>query len=131
MQTLYYQRFKAPRFACTSHAFTVAMPSSEHKALFHTQVGSLTEGAAIHLTITMDEQQTVQHACFKAYGCPAVIASADYACEWLQGRSIAEFMTINAAQLSTALQLVPAKFHAAVMAVQALQQLADQLAEPH
>ncbi len=131
MQTVYYQRFKTPRFACAAHVHTLGAPHSDTASFLHTHVGSVTEGAAIHLTIGIDEQQMVQHACFKAYGCPAVIASGDYICEWMQGKSIAELMTINAAQLSADLQLVPAKFHAAVMAVQALQQLADQLAEPH
>lgn len=53
---------------------------------------------------------------FKAYGCPSTIATADWLCEWLQGRRSEEVLALAAPVVAEALGLQPTRRYCAVLA---------------
>jgi nitrogen fixation NifU-like protein len=62
----------------------------------------------------------IQDAKFKAYGCPAMMASNSYLCEQIKGKTIAEAQTIKNTQIAQDLALPPIKFHCSIMAEELL-----------
>ena len=52
----------------------------------------------------------VRRAGFRAFGCPYLIASADAACEAIEGRPVAELVEFDAGALIQTLQVPPERF---------------------
>lgn len=62
----------------------------------------------------------VGRARFQAYGCPSAIATADWLCEWLEGRFPTEARALSSLHIAEALDLMPTRRHCAVLAEDAL-----------
>lgn len=105
-------RFMQPQFAGTLQG----------EQVLQARVGAQEQGAVMEISITVDAQR-VQAARFKAYGCGACIATADYLCELLVGMPIDQLEQFDTQPLITALGLTGIKLHCAWLASEATEQL--------
>jgi nitrogen fixation protein NifU and related proteins len=84
-------------------------------------------GDILQFAAILDDQR-IREARFLCRGCAASIASASLLTELIQGRELSELDTIRPESLAQSLGgLPPASFHAAQLAVDALQSLLRQL----
>ncbi|MFT0532520.1 iron-sulfur cluster assembly scaffold protein [Castellaniella hirudinis] len=82
-------------------------------------VGSPQLGQVLKLQIRLRDDR-IQAACFRAFGCGAVIAAGSLLTEWLQGRALDQALAIESQDLVQALGLPPAKLHCALLAQDAV-----------
>ena len=106
------QRFHKPQFVQRDEALAVGRAGSR-------LAGSQQE---IHLVVEGEEIQ----AGFRAYGCPATIASADWLAEHLCGRSPNDKRP-DRHDIIRALELGPARQHCAALAIEAMVQAFEAL----
>lgn len=84
-------------------------------------------GDILRLAAILDDHR-IREARFLCRGCTASIASASLLTEVIQGRELSDLDTIRAESLAQSLGgLPPASFHAAQLAVDALQSLLHEL----
>lgn len=97
-------RFRDPRWA--------GAPTSGHSC----NGRATTPGSSAVLQISLQVQrETIQRASFLVYGCPSCIAAADWACEWLGGRGVADVGELTATLIESALELTPNKRHCGLL----------------
>ncbi len=99
------QRFNCPQHVQVDQAEAVGT------------AGSRLAGSQIE--IHLSRRDKVLQAGFKAYGCPATIASADYLCELLKGAN-AKFDELERHAIIRALELPAARQHCAALAIEAM-----------
>jgi NifU-like protein involved in Fe-S cluster formation len=56
---------------------------------------------------------TISQARFRAYGTPALIAAAQWLCQWLEGKSLSDAIRLDRSQILHALLLSPVQVHVA------------------
>jgi nitrogen fixation NifU-like protein len=79
----------------------------------------------MYLTV---EQETVLHAAYQTFGCPAAIAAASMAAELAEGKSLGEAASIREADIVEVLGGLPeGKEHCPRLAVQALRDAVGQV----
>lgn len=105
-------RFMQPQFAGTL----------EGEQVLQARVGAQEQGAVMEIYIALDAHR-VQAARFKAYGCGACIATADYLCELLVGMPIDQLEQFDTQPLIAALDLTGIKLHCAWLASEVTEQL--------
>ncbi|GGE69112.1 MAG TPA: iron-sulfur cluster assembly scaffold protein [Paenalcaligenes hominis] len=105
-------RFMQPQFAGTLQG----------EQVLQARVGAPEQGAVMEIYIAIDAQR-IQAARFKAYGCGACIATADYVCELLEGTPVDQLEHFDTQPLVTALGLTGIKLHCAWLASEAAEQL--------
>lgn len=88
------------------------------ETLHRGSAGSRLAGAQIELHLGVRE--AVWQARFRAYGCPATVASADWLAQALDGQPLDAPLPDRHA-IIRALQLPPARQHCAALAVEAMQ----------
>lgn len=107
-------RFMRPQFAGVLAA----------ESILHVMVGAQEQGAVIALWARVDPQtQRIIEARFKAYGCGACIATADYLCELLIGLSPEQLEQFDTQYIANALELPSVKLHCIWLASEAVEQL--------
>ena len=67
-----------------------------------------------------NESTRIARAAFAAFGPPMVIACADWACEWLGERTIADARGLSVQDFEAALALSPSDRYAALLVIDAL-----------
>ncbi|MES1934120.1 scaffold protein [Salinisphaera shabanensis T35B1] len=124
MSPVWQRRFLAPGHALADYAIMQ----------WQVQGGADTPGAdarcRLYLAVDGDTHEArIDKAAFAMFGPPVAIASADWACEWLQGRTIEAARSLSSRDFEQALCLAPAERYAALLVLDAL---ADALARwPH
>lgn len=83
-------------------------------------VGSPACGDVMKLQIKVDDNDIVQDACFKTYGCGSAIASSSLLTEMVKGKTLEEVKAIKNSQLADELSLPPVKIHCSVLAEDAI-----------
>lgn len=66
-------------------------------------------GASLALYLSLNAAGTVERAVFRALACPSGIAAADWACEWLHGRTLADAGGLTAGAVEAGAGLDPGK----------------------
>lgn len=67
-------------------------------------------GMSLALYLELDAGgETIERAVFRAYGGPSTVAAADWACEWLRGRTLKEVRGLNAVTIEKGAGLAPEK----------------------
>ena len=91
---------------------------------FQVTVGAQDQGALIKLYVAVDAaEHRITHARFKAYGCGACIATADYLCESLTGLTLSQLEHFDTQNIANALELPSVKLHCIWLASEAVEQL--------
>jgi len=84
-------------------------------------VGAPECGDVMRLQIKVNpENNTIEDAKFKTFGCGSAIASSSLATEWLKGKNIDEAMKIDNMDIVEELALPPVKIHCSVLAEDAI-----------
>jgi Fe-S cluster assembly scaffold IscU len=83
-------------------------------------VGAPACGDVMQLQIDVDDNGIITDAKFKTFGCGSAIASSSLITEWVQGKSIAEALTIKNTDIAKDLALPPVKIHCSVLAEDAV-----------
>lgn len=83
-------------------------------------VGAPACGDVMKLQIKVNEQDIIEDACFKTYGCGSAIASSSLVTEWIKGKSIKEAESIKNTSIVEELELPPVKIHCSILAEDAI-----------
>lgn len=83
-------------------------------------VGAPACGDVMKLQIKVNENDIIEDACFKTYGCGSAIASSSLITEWVKGKSIKEAETIKNTSIVEELELPPVKIHCSILAEDAI-----------
>lgn len=109
-----HERFMSPQFAGALRGESVLCA----------KVGAPEQGAVLELYLALDPAaQHIVKARFKAYGCGACIAVADYACEHLIGLTIDQVSEFDTQHIAQALALPSVKLHCIWLVSEVLEQL--------
>ena len=82
-------------------------------------VGAPACGDVMQLQIRV-EDDIIQDAKFKTYGCGSAIASSSLLTEWVKGKSLEDAGSITNTELAKELALPPVKIHCSVLAEDAI-----------
>jgi nitrogen fixation NifU-like protein len=83
-------------------------------------VGAPACGDVMKLQIKVSDEQIIEDACFKTYGCGSAIASSSLVTEWLKGKNLDEAAEIKNNHIAEELALPPVKIHCSVLAEDAI-----------
>ncbi len=84
------------------------------------EAGEESTGRLVRVQLRVDAKGVIAEARFKAFGCPATIASASWVTERVRGAHLAALPPVSGAELAEALRLTPQRLDAAEVAVAAL-----------
>jgi len=83
-------------------------------------VGAPECGDVMKLQLKINENNVIEDARFKTFGCGSAIASSSLATEWVKGKTIDEALEIKNTDIVNELALPPVKIHCSVLAEDAL-----------
>ena len=83
-------------------------------------VGAPECGDVMKLQLKINENNVIEEAKFKTFGCGSAIASSSLATEWVKGKTIEEALKIKNTDIVNELSLPPVKIHCSVLAEDAL-----------
>jgi len=83
-------------------------------------VGAPACGDVMRLQIRVNENNVIEEAKFKTYGCGSAIASSSLLTEWVKGKTLDEATQIKNTDIAEELALPPVKVHCSVLAEDAI-----------
>ena len=83
-------------------------------------VGAPACGDVMKLQIKVGDNDVIQDARFKTYGCGSAIASSSLLTEWVKGKTLDEASEIKNSEIAEELALPPVKVHCSVLAEDAI-----------
>ena len=83
-------------------------------------VGAPACGDVMRLQIRVNNENIIEDAKFKTYGCGSAIASSSLLTEWVKGKSLGEASEIRNTEIADELALPPVKIHCSVLAEDAI-----------
>ena len=83
-------------------------------------VGAPECGDVMKLQIKVNDQNIIEDARFKTFGCGSAIASSSLATEWVKGKTLDEALTLKNTDIVNELNLQPVKIHCSVLAEDAI-----------
>jgi nitrogen fixation NifU-like protein len=83
-------------------------------------VGAPACGDVMKLQIKVGENDVIEDARFKTYGCGSAIASSSLLTEWVKGKTLEEASEIKNSEIAEELALPPVKVHCSVLAEDAI-----------
>lgn len=83
-------------------------------------VGAPECGDVMKLQLKINEDNVIEEAKFKTFGCGSAIASSSLATEWVKGKTVDEALEIKNTDIVNELSLPPVKIHCSVLAEDAL-----------
>lgn len=83
-------------------------------------VGAPACGDVMRLQIQVNENDVIEDAKFKTYGCGSAIASSSLLTEWVKGKTLEEATQIKNTDIAEELALPPVKVHCSVLAEDAI-----------
>jgi len=83
-------------------------------------VGAPACGDVMKLQIKVGDNDVIEDARFKTYGCGSAIASSSLLTEWVKGKTLEEAGEIKNIEIAEELALPPVKIHCSVLAEDAI-----------
>jgi nitrogen fixation NifU-like protein len=83
-------------------------------------VGAPACGDVMKLQIKVNEQEVIEDARFKTFGCGSAIASSSLITEWIKGKTLDEAGAIKNTEIAQHLSLPPVKIHCSMLAEDAI-----------
>mgnify|MGYP001827686844 FL=1 len=83
-------------------------------------VGAPACGDVMKLQIKVGDNDIIEDARFKTYGCGSAIASSSLLTEWVKGKTLEEASEIKNSEIADELALPPVKVHCSVLAEDAI-----------
>jgi nitrogen fixation NifU-like protein len=83
-------------------------------------VGAPACGDVMRLQIKINDDDIIEEARFKTYGCGSAIASSSLLTEWVKGKTLDEASQIKNTDIVEELRLPPVKIHCSVLAEDAI-----------
>jgi len=83
-------------------------------------VGAPACGDVMKLQIKVGDNDVIEEARFKTYGCGSAIASSSLLTEWVKGKTLEEASEIKNIEIAEELALPPVKVHCSVLAEDAI-----------
>lgn len=83
-------------------------------------VGAPACGDVMRLQIQVNDDDVIEDAKFKTYGCGSAIASSSLLTEWVKGKTLDEATQIKNTDIAEELALPPVKIHCSVLAEDAI-----------
>lgn len=83
-------------------------------------VGAPACGDVMRLQIQVNDDDVIEDAKFKTYGCGSAIASSSLLTEWVKGKTLDEATEIKNTDIAEELALPPVKIHCSVLAEDAI-----------
>ena len=83
-------------------------------------VGAPACGDVMKLQIKVGDNDVIEDARFKTYGCGSAIASSSLLTEWVKGKTLEEASEIKNSEIADELALPPVKVHCSVLAEDAI-----------
>mgnify|MGYP000391807773 CR=1 FL=1 len=83
-------------------------------------VGAPACGDVMRLQIKVNDDDIIEDAKFKTYGCGSAIASSSLLTEWVKGKNLEEAGLIKNMDIANELALPPVKIHCSVLAEDAI-----------
>ena len=83
-------------------------------------VGAPACGDVMRLQIKVGDDDVIEDAVFKTYGCGSAIASSSLLTEWVKGKTLDEAKAIKNQEIADELALPPVKVHCSVLAEDAI-----------
>lgn len=83
-------------------------------------VGAPSCGDVMKLQIKVNDQNIIEDAKFKTFGCKSAIASSSLATEWIKGKTLEEAKQVKNTDIVKHLALPPVKIHCSVLAEDAI-----------
>ncbi len=83
-------------------------------------VGAPACGDVMRLQIQVNDDDIIEDAKFKTYGCGSAIASSSLLTEWVKGKTLDEATQIKNTDIAEELALPPVKIHCSVLAEDAI-----------
>jgi len=83
-------------------------------------VGAPACGDVMKLQIKVGDNNVIEDARFKTYGCGSAIASSSLLTEWVKGKTLDEASEIKNIEIAEELALPPVKVHCSVLAEDAI-----------
>ena len=83
-------------------------------------VGAPACGDVMKLQIKVNENDIIEDAKFKTYGCGSAIASSSLVTEWVKGKSLDDAFKIKNSEIAKELALPPVKIHCSILAEDAI-----------
>ena len=83
-------------------------------------VGAPACGDVMRLQIRVNDDDIIEDAKFKTYGCGSAIASSSLLTEWVKGKTLEEAGAIKHMDIANELALPPVKIHCSVLAEDAI-----------
>ena len=83
-------------------------------------VGAPACGDVMRLQIRVNNENIIEDAKFKTYGCGSAIASSSLLTEWVKGRTLDTALQIKNTEIADELSLPPVKIHCSVLAEDAI-----------
>ena len=83
-------------------------------------VGAPACGDVMRLQIKVNENDVIEEAKFKTYGCGSAIASSSLLTEWVKGKTLQQATEIKNTDIAQELALPPVKIHCSVLAEDAI-----------
>ena len=94
-------------------------------------VGAPECGDVMKLQIKVGENDVIEDARFKTFGCGSAIASSSLATEMIKGKTLDEAMAIKNTHLVQELNLPPVKIHCSVLAEDAISAAIEDYRKKH
>jgi nitrogen fixation NifU-like protein len=83
-------------------------------------VGAPECGDVMKLQLKINDNNVIEDAKFKTFGCGSAIASSSLATEWVKGKTVDEALKIKNTEIVNELALPPVKIHCSVLAEDAI-----------
>ena len=83
-------------------------------------VGAPACGDVMKLQIKVGNNNIIEDAKFKTFGCGSAIASSSFITEWVKGKNLDEAHSIKNTEIANHLALPPVKIHCSILAEDAI-----------